>query len=151
VRAVVNSHVRAMIDLQLLTAARCGELLRLRPCDIDRSGKVWMAKLSEHKETFRGKERVLYFGPRAQAILREQMLGKRPDDPIWTFVYNSYWHHIRKACDRAEVPHWHPHQLRHNAATYVRKEFGVEMAAIISTRRPTTPRPWRPSAGSGRG
>jgi integrase len=26
---------------------------------------------------------------------------------------------------------WHPHQLRHNAATNLRKEFGVEMARII--------------------
>ena len=28
--------------------------------------------------------------------------------------------------------HWHPHQLRHNAATYLRKEFGLETARIIS-------------------
>jgi len=26
---------------------------------------------------------------------------------------------------------WHPHQLRHNAATYLRKEFGLEAARII--------------------
>ena len=26
---------------------------------------------------------------------------------------------------------WHPHQLRHNAATYLRKEFGIEVARII--------------------
>jgi integrase len=26
---------------------------------------------------------------------------------------------------------WHPHQLRHNAATNLRKEFGVELARII--------------------
>ena len=26
---------------------------------------------------------------------------------------------------------WHPHQLRHNAATEIRKEFGVEMSRII--------------------
>lgn len=27
--------------------------------------------------------------------------------------------------------HWHPHQLRHNAATELRKEFGLEAAKII--------------------
>jgi len=27
--------------------------------------------------------------------------------------------------------HWHPHQLRHNAATFLRKEFGLETARII--------------------
>jgi hypothetical protein len=26
---------------------------------------------------------------------------------------------------------WHPNQLRHNAATRLRKEFGVELARII--------------------
>jgi integrase len=29
------------------------------------------------------------------------------------------------------VPKWHPHQLRHNAATNLRREFGVELARII--------------------
>lgn len=27
--------------------------------------------------------------------------------------------------------HWHPHQLRHNAATEIRREFGIEAAKII--------------------
>lgn len=31
--------------------------------------------------------------------------------------------------------HWHPHQLRHNAATYLRKEFGLETARIILGQR----------------
>jgi integrase len=31
--------------------------------------------------------------------------------------------------------HWHPHQLRHNAATYLRKEFGLETARIILGHR----------------
>ena len=33
--------------------------------------------------------------------------------------------------DKAGVPHWHPHQLRHNAATNLRREFGIELARII--------------------
>ena len=31
--------------------------------------------------------------------------------------------------------HWHPHQLRHNAATLLRKEFGLETARIILGHR----------------
>ena len=35
------------------------------------------------------------------------------------------------------VPHWHPHQLRHNAATNLRREHGIEIARIIlGHRRP---------------
>ena len=29
------------------------------------------------------------------------------------------------------IHHWHPHRLRHNAATNFRKEFGLEAASII--------------------
>jgi integrase len=30
---------------------------------------------------------------------------------------------------------WHPHQLRHNAATYIRREFGIEAARVILGHR----------------
>ncbi len=43
----------------------------------------------------------------------------------------SYGHAIAKACDKAVVPHWHPNQLRHNAATRLRKEFGLDVARVI--------------------
>ncbi len=33
--------------------------------------------------------------------------------------------------------HWHPHQLRHNAATYLRREFGVEAARVVLGHRST--------------
>jgi integrase len=39
--------------------------------------------------------------------------------------------------DHVIVPHWHPHQLRHNAATAIRKEFGLDVArAILGHRSP---------------
>jgi integrase len=31
--------------------------------------------------------------------------------------------------------HWHPHQLRHNAATFLRKEFGLDTARVILGHR----------------
>ncbi len=33
------------------------------------------------------------------------------------------------------IPHWHPHQLRHNAATNLRREYGIEVARIILGHR----------------
>ena len=33
--------------------------------------------------------------------------------------------------DERLVPHWHPHQLRHTAATRLRKEFGIELTRVI--------------------
>ena len=29
------------------------------------------------------------------------------------------------------LPNWHPNQLRHSAATMIRKEFGLEAAQVI--------------------
>jgi len=37
----------------------------------------------------------------------------------------------RQAAEWRREHCWHPHQLRHNAATNLRKEFGVELARII--------------------
>jgi integrase len=42
----------------------------------------------------------------------------------------------RKAADPSapEIPNWHPHQLRHSAATRLRREFGLDVArAVLST------------------
>ena len=38
---------------------------------------------------------------------------------------------IGRACDRAGVDRWTPHQLRHLAATMLRKEHGLEIASLV--------------------
>lgn len=38
---------------------------------------------------------------------------------------------IARACERAEVPHWHPNQLRHTAATTLRREAGLDVARTL--------------------
>jgi integrase len=43
----------------------------------------------------------------------------------------SYRKAIRRACDAAEVPVWHPHQLRHTAATELRAKYGLEAARAV--------------------
>jgi integrase len=80
VRPFVSRQVGAMIDLQLLTAARPGELCVLRPIDFDRRGKVWLAKVQEHKNQWRGQDRILYVGPKAQEIIRQFL-----DRPLHTY------------------------------------------------------------------
>lgn len=61
--------VRAMVELQQLTGMRPGEVVRLRPIDLDRTGQVWHFKPEQHKNAHRGKSRVVAIGPQAQAIL----------------------------------------------------------------------------------
>ncbi len=44
---------------------------------------------------------------------------------------DSYRRAIAYGCKRAGVAKWHPHQLRHNAATRLRKEFGLDTARAV--------------------
>jgi integrase len=43
----------------------------------------------------------------------------------------SYGNAIGYACVKARVAHWTPYQLRHTAATILRREFGLEVAQVI--------------------
>jgi integrase len=169
IRQHVARQVWAMIELQRLTGMRSGEVSSMRTRDLDTSGRVWVYTPESHKTEHHGRERPIYIGPRAQAILRpwlrtelaaylfspreavqekhvemrrarktrvqpsQQHRRKRAPRkaPGERYDNAAYWRAIRYACDRANVPHWHPHQLRHNAATRLRKEFGIEVARII--------------------
>jgi len=47
------------------------------------------------------------------------------------YTVASYRKAIQVACQKAGIPNWHPHQLRHTAATEIRKRFGIEATRII--------------------
>jgi integrase len=66
--------VRSMVELQQATGMRPGELCIMRPCDVDRTGDVWEYRPSAHKNANREQDRIVYIGPRAQAILRPYLL-----------------------------------------------------------------------------
>ena len=70
VRPHVARQVWAMIELQRLTSMRPGEVCRMRTCDIDTSGRVWVNTPDLHKTEHHGRERLIYLGPRAQEVLR---------------------------------------------------------------------------------
>jgi integrase len=69
IRPYVSLQVWAMVELQLLTGARSGEIVALRPMDVEQSGDVWTYRPPEHKTAHRGATREIYIGPRAQAVL----------------------------------------------------------------------------------
>jgi integrase len=75
----VSPVVGAMIQLQLLTGARPGELVTLRPCDLTMgTDGVWTYRPERHKTAHRGRERRIYLGPEAQAVLRPY-LNRAPE------------------------------------------------------------------------
>jgi integrase len=62
--------VADMIRVQRLTACRPGEVVQLRACDLDRGKPVWEFRPERHKNQHRQRLRIVYIGPKAQAILR---------------------------------------------------------------------------------
>ena len=205
----VSRQVWAMVQLQLLTAARSGEIVKMRPCEIDQSGAIWFYCPAAHKTAHHGHQRKIYIGPKAQDVLRPFLLrpeavycfspaeaeaerrlemhrnrktplsyGNFPGtnckhNPMRAkgnvYTVTAYRRAIERAVEAAFPPpehlsqqpgeskshwkqrltkkqreelkawykqyHWHPHQLRHNAATFLRKEFGLETARIILGHR----------------
>jgi integrase len=51
--------------------------------------------------------------------------------PGMVYTVASYRRAIKYACQWAGVPKWHPNQLRHTAATRLRKEFGIDTARAV--------------------
>jgi len=204
----LSPTVQAMIELQLISGMRPGEVCAMRSCDIDTTGTLWVYRPAHHKTEHHGHERVIYLGPRAQAVLkpllkpdlqvhifspaeaertrRKKMHAdraacgtplscgnapgsnrkRRPRRPPGNrYDVAAYRRAIARACDRAFPPpaplakregetavewkarltsaqkqelrrwrdqhRWHPHQLRHSAATKLRKEYGLEAAQVI--------------------
>jgi integrase len=80
----MSPAVRAIVQLLRLTGARPTEILTLRPCDLDRSGEVWKYTLAQHKCTWRGKTRIIYFGPESKMILAPWLLGTGPEEFVFS-------------------------------------------------------------------
>ena len=86
VTAIAPSHVYAvlpyasevvadMIQVQILTGMRSGELTAMRTCDIETSGRIWhYCVTDEHNKTAHyGHKRVVSIGPKAQKIVQPYM------------------------------------------------------------------------------
>jgi integrase len=172
--------IRAMVEFQRYTGCRPNEVCQLRPCDVDRTGDVWIYTPQHHKTEHHDKSRTIFVGPQAQAVLRPYLLRAadsfcfspsevsrdgiaksqaiRP--PRRTRLYpsearriarqkeqrrlrvklrapgshytaGSYRYAITRTCVRIGVPKWSPNQLRHLAATEIRKRFGLEAAQVV--------------------
>jgi integrase len=69
IRPHVSRQVWAMVQLQLVTAARPGEIVSMRGCDLDTTGPVWEYWPASHKTEHRNKSRLILLGPKAQDLL----------------------------------------------------------------------------------
>jgi integrase len=82
---------------------------------------------------------------RPRPTQRQGRTGRPGVGPGERYSAQSYGQAIRygiaKANREAErtggdrIPWWHPHQLRHNAATRLRREFGLDIARAVLGQR----------------
>jgi integrase len=82
----LSRQVKALVELQLLTGARGGELLNLRAIDIemDDAKKIWLLRPADHKNAHRGHKRTIIFGPKAQMVIQPFLVGRALD----SFLFN---------------------------------------------------------------
>lgn len=62
---------------------------------------------------------------------RAERAAKRPRKFAPTYTKDTYARAVARACEVAQVQHWHPHQLRHTAGTNYRTDGDFEAAKIV--------------------
>jgi integrase len=72
----LNRTVAAMVRVQLLTGCRAEEAMTMRGCGLTPGAPNWQYRPSWHKTGWRGKDRVIVVGPRAQEVLKEFLEAK---------------------------------------------------------------------------
>ena len=65
----LSHQLQAMVRLQLVVACRPGEVMLIRPCDIDRTADPWVYTPSSHKTEHHDRVRMIPIGAEGQKIL----------------------------------------------------------------------------------
>jgi integrase len=154
----VTPQIWAMVELQWWCGCRPGEAAQVRMMDLDTSGDIWTYTPESHKTEHHDLTRVVLIGPRGQDVLRpwfrcnlseylfqpregwlsyiegiRKRPGKRRITKRFEATYTpaAYCIAIHRACKKAGVEQWSPNQLRHAAATRIRRDYGLELSRII--------------------
>lgn len=81
-----SSIIADMARIQYLAAMRPGEICQLRAIDIDTSGEIWEYNYKSHKTSHsKDRPRLVWFCPRAQAILTPYLMDAADDPEKYLF------------------------------------------------------------------
>lgn len=86
------------------------------------------ADATEERNAERRRNRKTPMTPSQTRRKRKACPKRKPGDRYTTV---SYGRRIVVACEKAGVPRWTTHQLRHSFATGIRKEHGIESARVL--------------------
>jgi integrase len=124
VRPHLAQHLRDLFGLLRATGAWPSELLGLSMADINTTGEIWIADLTDHKNAHRGLSRKLFFCPKSQLILRRLPAT----GPLLSIARTYFSEVLKRACIEAKVPPFVPYALRHAKATELRDTMSIEAA-----------------------
>jgi len=99
VKPYVSRQVWAMIRLQLLTGMRSGEVTAMRGCEIFKQDEVWEYRPPYHKTAYRGRERVIFLGKKAQAIINS-FHGRGPMDYLFSPAEAENERNVKRKSER---------------------------------------------------
>jgi integrase len=143
--AHLEEPAATMVRLQRRLGCRPQEVCALRVEDLDRSGGVWLYRVSDDWNKLLGHDRdqEYWVGPRGQAELLP-LIGGRTEGYLFAaprrrtrahYSVGQYRRAIGRAAERAGLAPWGPHRLRHTRSTEVRHEHGLDaQKAAIGTR-----------------
>jgi integrase len=128
----VSRLVADVVQVMRRTGARPGEILGMTAAEIDRSDPdLWVYRPALHKNTHRGKDRVVFIGAKAQEVIKRRMLKCGPGGRLFPMNRTTLRDLIYRGCKKAGIPNWHPIRLRHSYATKVRATDGIEGAQVL--------------------
>ncbi|QDT02221.1 site-specific tyrosine recombinase XerC [Rubripirellula lacrimiformis] len=97
--AELSPILKAMIRIQVGTGMRPSEVCRMRPCDIDRTGEVWVYRLAKHKTANQGKTKAVpLVGDVRDAVT--DYLQRAPEAPCFSPRESIAWVQSNKRANR---------------------------------------------------
>lgn len=141
--AMTRSPARRMLLVQLWSGCRAGEARGMLWEEIDRAGPVWVWRPARHKNAWRGHERVIALGPKAQAVLADQRAREPRSSLVFPcrlrgrgritggYTASAYAYTVRKAAARAGRAGLQPYDARHCARMRVSRLLGLEAARSV--------------------
>ncbi len=143
VTMLARRRLATMIELQLETGMRPGELCSMTVEAIDKTGNrgtggtggpdgIWLYRPDEHKTEHRGKERiVVLFEPARNLITRWLTTNSIKAGRLFEMRVDSFRTSVQRALKRAGLESFTPQQLRHTMGTEVRREYGLDAAQVL--------------------
>jgi site-specific recombinase XerD len=143
-RTLKDRRDEAIVRLLLETGMRAGELIGMQTSDVDLQRGLVIVRRGKG-----GKGRVAPFGPQTATAIDRYMRARRTHrladtGALWvggggkTIGYSGLWRSLKERADAAGIENFHPHLMRHTAATrWLRaggSESGLMAVAGWSTR-----------------